>query len=130
MLIVDIALSAMAAVALTELLIRAFDLRGPWRRRWSVWLVVFLAGWGGGAWFAVRSMNRIGWIGYCLPFVLVGLVAALAIAILSRLHAPSLASDPELLEREERAVGTGVLLFFWSLCALLVAVLVHGYGSR
>jgi hypothetical protein len=127
----DIGVSVVVAMGLTAVLVRAFRLHGPWQHSWAVWLAVFLASWGGGVWFAASPATyEVGWVGYCLPFVLVGLAAAVAIAVISPLHALATTSDREAFEREERAVGAGVLLFFWSLCALLLAVVVRGYAIR
>ena len=130
LVLLDILLSLLVALALTEVLIRGFRLRGPWGSRWSLGLVVFLTAWGGGVWFAPKAMQAMGWIGYCLPFVLVGLAAALAIAAVSPRHALGTASDREAFEREEQAVGMGVIVFLWSLCALLIAVIVRAYWLR
>jgi hypothetical protein len=129
-LLLDILLSLAVALGFTEFLIRAFRMRGPWKPRWSLWLVVFLAAWGGGVWLGPSSMQAMGWLGYCLPFVLVGLAAAFVIALVSPRRALSTPSDREAFEREEQAVGMGVVVFFWSLCALLLAVIVHGYWFR
>jgi hypothetical protein len=129
-LLLDILLSLVVAFALTELLIRVFRLQGRARPRWSLWLVVFLTAWGGGVWLGPKSMQALGWIGYCLPFVLVGLAAALAIAVVSPRHGLRTASDLEAFEREEEAVGMGVTVFFWSLCVLLIAVIVNAYWFR
>ena len=128
--LVDVALSILVALVLAELLVRAFRLRGPWQHRPYVALVVFLAAWAGGVWFAPGSFGEAGWIAYCLPFVLVGLAAALLIAVISPLHALTTRADREAFEREERAVDLGLMLFFWSLCALLLAVAVWGYWTR
>jgi len=128
--LVDIAVSVLVALVLAEFLVRAFRLRGPWQHRPYVGLVVFLAAWGGGVWFAPGSFGEAGWITYCLPFVLVGLAAALVIAVVSPLHALTTRTDQEDFEREERAVDLGLMLFFWSLCAFLLAVVVWTYWAR
>jgi hypothetical protein len=127
--VLDIALSVLVGLGLGELLMRVFRLR-PHGRRWPVWLVVFLASWVGGVWFAPGAMHDVGWIGYLLPFVLVGLVAALTIVLVSPYHALVTTSDRRAFEREQQAVGAAVIVFFWTLCALLVAVIVHGYWIR
>ena len=128
--LVDIALSILVALVFAEILVRTFRLRGPWQHRPYVGLVVFLAAWGGGVWLAPGSFGEAGWIAYCLPFVLVGLAAALVIAIVSPLHALTTSADREAFEREERAVDLGLTLFFWSLCAFLLAVIVWSYWTR
>jgi uncharacterized membrane protein len=128
--LVDIALSILVALVLVECLVRAFRLHGPWQRRPYVGLVVFLAAWGGGVWFAPGSFGDVGWIAYSLPFVLVGLVAALVIVIISPLHALTTSADQEAFEREKRAVDLGLTLFIWSLCAFLLAVVVWSYWTR
>lgn len=124
----DVLLSILVAFGLTELLLRVFHVRGPWRRRGWIGLVVFLAAWSGGVWLAPGAMREVGWI-YGLPFVLAGLAAAFVIAIVSPSHRLTTAADRKAFEREEQAVSTGVIVFFWSLCALLLAVIVRGYWN-
>ena len=128
--LVDIALSILVALVFAEILVRTFRLRGPWQHRPYVGLVVFLAAWGGGVWLAPGSFGEAGWIAYCLPFVLVGLAAALVIAIVSPLHALITSADREAFEGEELAVTLGLTVFFWSLCAFLLAVVVWSYWTR
>jgi hypothetical protein len=127
--LVDIALSILVALALAEALMRAFRLRGPWQHRRYVALFLFLAAWAGGVWFAPGSFGEASWMVYCLPFVLVGLAAALVIAIISPLHALTTRADQEAFEREKRAVDVGLMLFFWSLCAFLLAVVAWSYWT-
>jgi len=128
--VLDIILSVLVAVGLTELLVRAFRVRASWRRRWSAWLIVFLAAWGGGVWLMPGAAAEVGWVAYCLPFTLVGLVAIVVIAAASPLHRLTTAADREAFEREEQAVTVSVIVFFWSLCALLLAAVASGYWTR
>lgn len=73
---------------------------------------------------------EVGWVAYCLPFTLVGLVAIVVIAAASPLHRLTTAADREAFEREEQAVTVSVIVFFWSLCALLLAAVASGYWTR
>jgi len=118
------------ALLLTELLVRLFRLQGPWRYRRALGLLLFLVAWSGGIWLAPEPIGKAGWIVYCLPFVLAGLVAAVAIAVTSPVHPLTTPADRKEFEREETAVGMGVIVFFWSLCALLFAIAVWGSWIR
>ena len=73
---------------------------------------------------------EVGWIAYCVPFAGVGLFATLVIVVASPLHRLTTAADREAFEREEQAVTVGVVVFFFSLCALLLAAVASGYWSR
>lgn len=128
--VLDVVVAIVVAAIVTVLLVRTFRVRGPWRHWGSVWILVFLLAWCGGVLLAPTSFGGLGWLAYALPFVLVGLGAAFAIALLSPPHTLGNASDREAFEREERAVGMGVVVFFWSLCALLLALIVGGYWLR
>lgn len=129
MFVLDAVLSVLVALGLTELLIRLFRVRASWRRRWSAWLVVFLAAWAGGVWLMPGAAAEVGWIAYCLPFLLVGLAAVVVIAVASPVHRLTTAADREAFEREQQAVEVGVIVFFWSVCALLLAAVVSGYWA-
>lgn len=130
MFLLDVALALLVAVLLTELLVRTFHLHGPWRYRRFLWLVLFLVPWSAGVWLAPGSIGEGGWIAYCVPFVLAGLVAAILIALISPLHRLTTPADQRAFAREETAVGAGVTVFFWSLCALALAIVVWGYWTR
>lgn len=128
--LLDIAVALLVALLLTEALVRLFRLRGPWRYRRALGLVLFLVAWGGGVWFAPEPIGESGWIAYSLPFVLAGLVAAVAIAVTSPLHRLDDPADRKEFEREETAIGVAVAVFVSSLSALLFAVVVWGYWTR
>ena len=56
--------------------------------------------------------------------------AIVVIAVASPLHRLTTAADREAFEREEKAVAVSVVVFFWSLCVLLLAVVASGYWTR
>jgi hypothetical protein len=128
--LLDMAVALVVALLLTEILVRLLRLHQSWRTRRILWLLLFLVAWSAGIWLAPGPVDQVGWIAYSLPFVLAGLVAAVLIAVTSPLHRLTTPADRREFEREEAAVGVGVIAFFWSLCALLVAVAVWGYGAR
>jgi hypothetical protein len=112
------------------LLVRVFRLHGPWRYRRSLWLVLFLVAWSAGVWQLRGPIGRTGWIEYGLPFVVAGLIAAIVIVLISPLHRLVTPADRKEFQREQSAVETSLLVFFWSLCALLFAIVVWGYWTR
>ena len=73
---------------------------------------------------------EVGWIAYGLPFIVAGLFAIVVIAVASPLHRLTTAADREAFKREEQAVTVGVIVFFYSLCALLLAAVASGYWTR
>jgi len=123
-LLVDLLIAAVMAAALILGFRRLLGVHGPWQHRWAFALVVFLAAWAGGAWLAPTTS---GWVVYWVPFLLVGLAVALLIAATSPSHPLDTPEDVEEFEHEQRAVATGLTLFFWVLIAGLLVSLAARY---
>ena len=125
MLWVDIGLALAVAVLLSVLLLRFVHEHGPWRRPWRFSLAVFLFAWAGGVWLSPGRAS--GWIVYWLPFLLVGLLAALLIVSVSPRHELRSREDTEQFEREEQAVVASISVFLWILWATVLGAIVVGY---
>jgi len=105
-----------------------FHTREPWSSLVLFFLVIFLAYWAGGAWFA--PFGPALWGISFLPFLLVGLIFALLLA--AAVPSEKQESTVELVDREqrrkERAIATIALsVFFWILIGVFVVVIISRY---
>jgi hypothetical protein len=125
MFLIDIGLALAASLLLTVLLLRFVHEHGPWRKPWPFGLAIFLFAWAGGVWLAPESTS--GWLIYWLPFLLVGLLAALLIVAASPRHDLRSPEDVEQFEREGRAVMSSIAIFMWILWATVLGVIAVGY---
>lgn len=78
MFFIDLLFALVIALLLTAVFAAGFRRRGPWGIWWIFLLVIFLAAWAGGVWMTPFGPTLFDV--YWLPFVFVGLVAALLLA--------------------------------------------------
>lgn len=112
------------------------DARGAVGTALLSFVIVLLATWAGGSW--LHPLDPVLWRGHVLPFVLVGVVVALAApsptddrwrgrsTTLSQGSAAALTPEVAREERDAAAALRGVSLFFWSPLAVLTPTIVFG----
>ena len=138
MVFFDLLFAFLVALILGTVFTVGFRRYGPWSNL-VFFLIVFLAAWAGGIWFA--PAGPFVWRLYWIPFLVIGLIVALLIAATgpspSRPSRGSLRQTEETQARETtgarrifNAAGEtfGALgVFFWSLLILLALVIVIRY---
>ncbi|GEM_PF-4409816 len=125
MFFTDVGLALVVAIALSWALLRFSNQRGTRQRRWAFGSLIFLCAWAGGAWLA--PIHAEGWVTYWLPFVAVGTVAALLIAVASPPHELATAEDRAEFEREQSAVLLSVTLSLYTLVGGLFVLVLAAY---
>jgi len=125
MLLVDVGLALVASILCSWAFLRLVHEHGPWRKPWAFGLVVFLFAWAGGAWIAPSLAS--GWVVYWIPFLLVGLLAAVLIVTVSPRHDLRSDRDVEEFKREEDAVIMSVTLLYWILAATIAGLIAVAY---
>ncbi len=128
MFLVDLVFALVIAFLLTIVFVVAFRRSGPWASLVAFFFIIFLAAWAGGIWVTPVGNTVFGV--YWFPFILVGLIFALilaaATAVSKRPSVPEVKGESPI--KEERLKERKALdVFFWSLIAVLVAVIVLGY---
>jgi hypothetical protein len=124
MFFADLLLALAVALLLTAIFSAGFRNRGPWGAWWIFLLVVFLATWAGGLWLVPfgPTVFDVAW----LPFLFVGLIAALLLAAAVPPARPPRTYGEAVAEaRAEEAAVAAFSIFFWVLLVgLAVAVIV------
>jgi hypothetical protein len=130
--VVDIFFAILVGVVLSALFSLFLRRRAGFVRLFWFFLVVFLAAWAGGIW--LPPFGPSAWGVAWLPFLLVGLAAAAALALWSRRPPPAgrqetleLLADMEEERELEEATYFTLTLFFWILLLALVVVVVLRY---
>ena len=127
MLLVDLALALVVGLLLSWIFVRFVHDEGPWRRPWAFAVAIFLFAWAGGAWFAPGTLSDGWWLTYWIPFLVVGLVAALLIVTASPQREIETDEQAEQLRREQQAVLLSVTVLWWFLGATLIGLVVAAY---
>jgi hypothetical protein len=126
MFLVDLLLALAVALLLTAIFAGGFRNRGPWDAWWVFLLVVFLATWAGGLWFAPfgPTVFEVAW----LPFLFVGLIVALLLAAVVPPARPPRTYGEAIAEaRAEEATVAAFSAFFWILLIGLAVAVVLAY---
>jgi len=126
MFFVDLLFALAVALLLTAIFTAGFRNRGPWDVWWVFLLVVFLATWAGGLWFAPfgPTLFDVAW----LPFLFVGLLVALLLAAAVPPARPPRTYGEAVAEaRAEEAAIAAFSIFFWILLISLAVAVVLAY---
>jgi hypothetical protein len=90
-------------------------------------VILFFITWAGGIW--LRPLGPVLWYVYWVPFVAVGIVAALILIASTPRSQPRNRREALQAREEERALVTAFGAFFWILVAvLLIAVVVRYFA--
>jgi hypothetical protein len=128
MFFVHLLFALVAALILSAIFAVGFRKTGPWENIFILFMLIFLISWAGGVW-----LSPIGpplWGAYWVPFLLVGLMAALLLAAVPL--ARKRESTVELVDvkrekKEEKAALFVMGTFFWILILALIAILFFRY---
>jgi hypothetical protein len=127
MVVTDFLFALVIAFLIFVVFLHGFRWVGPFGGVLWFFLIVLFASWTGGVW--VRPVGPVLWGVYWVPFVVVGLLAALLLAAASPPRPPG--KPPRGVDEEDakgRAEILGVTLsvFFWIMLIFLVlAIAVH-----
>ncbi len=87
-------------------------------------VILFFVTWAGGIW--LQPLGPILWHIYWIPFVAVGIVAALLLIATTPRRRPRTRREALQVREQERVLVTAFGVFFWILVSiLLIAVAVH-----
>lgn len=128
MIIVDIVFALVIALLLVFIFAILFGIKPPGFGLATFFVVVFLASWAGGVW--LKPLGSASWGSYWLPFLLVGLMAALLLAAVRT--PPPEEPTVELVDQRKRkarrwAAVTAMGIFFWLLIGMLLLAIVIRY---
>ena len=132
MLIADVGF-ALAIAVLLALLVRSITgrHRAPEEPAWPglafLVVILFFVTWAGGIWLG--PLGPVLWHVYWVPFVSVGLVAALLLAATTPPQQPRDRREAVQARAEERVLVTAFGLFFWILVSILLIAVVVRYVS-
>jgi hypothetical protein len=127
MFFVHFLFALLIALLLTALFMAGFRLRSPWGLLWF-FVIILLASWAGGVWFT--PFGPASWATGWLPFLLVGLIAALLIAAATlpeREESTVELVDTERRRAERKAAKRALGIFFWVLVVLLAGIIAIRY---
>jgi hypothetical protein len=128
---VDIIIAAVVALLLS--VIFAGVIGASWRSRewawpsvWLLFLIAFLAAWGGGLW--IRPIGPPLWGTFWIPFVIAGLLIVLVLAAIAPPRRPPCTAK-EAAEEARATVAAEATLgtFFWLLLIFLIGGVILGY---
>jgi cytochrome c oxidase assembly factor CtaG len=88
-------------------------------------VILFFVTWAGGIW--LRPLGPILWRVYWIPFVAVGVVAALLLVAATPRRRPHNRREALQARAQERALETAFGVFFWILVAVLLIAVTARY---
>ncbi len=123
----DIVIAFVVSLLMTAIFSVGFGRRGPWASVPLFLFIIFLAAWAAGVW--LQPTGVVLWGTYWLPFLVVGLIMALLLALAApappgRLeHQP----PPQVPASGSEDVALAVEAFLWVFFAILVSAIVIHY---
>jgi Ca2+/Na+ antiporter len=124
---------AIGIAVLLALLVRSITHRHrpPEEAAWPglafVVVILFFVTWAGGIW--LRPLGPVLWHIYWVPFVAVGIVAALLLIATTPRRLPRSRQEALQAQDEERTLVTVFGVFFWILVAVLLTAVMVRYFS-
>jgi hypothetical protein len=125
---IHLVFALLTALILSAIFGMGFRRTGPWASIVIFFVLIFLISWAGGVWLTPTGPPL--WGAYWLPFLLVGLMAALLlVAVPLERHGESTAELVDV-KREKKKEKTALMVlgaFFWILIFALIGVLFFRY---
>jgi hypothetical protein len=129
MFLMEALFALVMALLFTAIFTLGFRRPGPWSSVLTFFVIVFLAAWAGSLWLSPAGPVFVGI--YWLPIIMVALLFALLLSAMVPPRPPTQRVETiSQVKQEEKAVQRMYNVFFWTLLAGFIAIIILGYAFR